>query len=237
MFHVIIRKHYLLIYSALSRMSGSIPTSFNNWPTGIFIGADTALLTVAQNLLSEHLELEQARFSLLGILSGETRISIGPLSNIKIKGDEPGTVITLLSADAVVKLTLHMPWPIPNLIMGSSFCGIAEFSLRVAHRNGCLSLNMSLDNLEINQHLIGIPEWANSMIYGWISQLQARLYFLLTSLVLRQLQISRLPPIHVTDVKGLRVFIQPEAFKVVQLSPSAEPFIMASGLPLICAGN
>ncbi|KAE8370744.1 hypothetical protein BDV27DRAFT_119385 [Aspergillus caelatus] len=233
MFHVVIRKHHLLIYSALSRISRSIPTSFNNWPTGIFIGVDTALLTVAQNLVSEHVELDQDSFSLLGILSAESRISIEPLSNIKIKGDEPETVITVLSADAIVKLTLHMPWPIPNLILGFRFCGIADISLHVAHSNGCLSMNISLDNLEINQHLIGIPEWANSLIYGWISHLEARLYFMLTNLVLRQLHISRLPPVHVTDVEGLSVFIQPEALKVVQLSPSAEPFIMASGLPLI----
>lgn len=129
-----------------------------------------------------------------------------------------------------------MPWPIPDLMLGTWFCGIADFSLGVAHREGCLSMNMSLDNLEIKQQLIGIPEWANSLIYGWISRLEAKLYFLLTNLVLKRLHISRLPPIPIRGVEELRVFIQPEHLQVVQLRPFAEPFMIASGLPLIRDG-
>lgn len=91
---VVIRNHYLLIYFALDKVPRSIPTSFNNWPTGSFIGVDTSFLLFARNLVSEVLELAQDSFSLFGILRGETHITIGPLSEIKIKGDALGTVVS-----------------------------------------------------------------------------------------------------------------------------------------------
>lgn len=64
-------------------------------PAGVFIGADTTLLTMAGNQAISKLTMDK-EFDFLNIYHAMTHVSFGPISNVSIVGDSSRNVVRLV---------------------------------------------------------------------------------------------------------------------------------------------
>ena len=90
---VAVQNDRIIAYSARGRVTPEMPPPFGGWPAGAFVGADAALLTAAGNAAIAQIRTPRDGFD-FGIVSGEVHVDLGPLSDVVIRDDGSGDIVS-----------------------------------------------------------------------------------------------------------------------------------------------
>jgi hypothetical protein len=181
-----------MAYSALGGAQPDVPPPAT-WPSRTFFaGVDTAALTAAAAV---PFPLGPSTGFNWEIISGQAGAQVLAPTGIAINGD--GSISATIVAKALAQLTLHTPWPLPNVSFGPEAQATISGTLKPSVVNGELCLLLEGFPIPTFSFDWGIPSWINWLFYPLEAALAAALNAALSPLIGNALQ---LPPIHVLSL-------------------------------------
>ena len=194
----VVQLPFLTTYAALGTVQPDIPAP-STWPANcIFVGVDSNVLLKAAAIpfpLGP-----EANFD-WNIISGKVGAQVHAPSPIKINAD--GSISTSIMADVVAQLTLHTPWPLPNVSFGPRASASISATLKPQVVNGQLSLILQGISVPTFSFDWGIPSYIGWLFYPLQAGLSLALNAILGPLISNVLKL--IPPIPIYTLPAIPI--------------------------------
>jgi hypothetical protein len=202
----VVQAPFLTGYSALGSTQPDVPAPLN-WPSNcVFAGVDSAVL---QSAAAIPFPLGPSEAFSWDIISGSVGAQLTAPTDISINSD--GSISAQIQASAWAQLTLHTPWPLPNVDFGpdASATISATFIPSVVNQE----VEIQLEGFPIPTFSFdwGIPGWINWLFYPLEKGLAAALNAVLNPLIGN---IIKFPPISVYSLPTVSFTLAGQNFKI-----------------------
>ena len=185
----VVQQPDLVTYSALGATQPDIPAPAS-WPSNcVFVGMDTTILGAAASI---PFPLGPGTGFDWDIISGRVEAQVHAPKNISVNGD--GSLSPTIEADALAQLTLHTPWPLPNVSFGPNAQASLSATFQPSVNNG--SVYIAIEGVPIPTFNFnwGIPGWIDWLFYPLEAGLSAALNAVFGPLIGN---ILKFPPIEI----------------------------------------
>jgi hypothetical protein len=182
----------LVTYSALGTMQPDIPAP-SSWSSDcVFVAMDTAALTAAASI---PFPLGPGTGFNWEIIDGRVEAQVHAPTNMQVNSD--GSLSASIVADVLAQLTLHTPWPLPNVSFGPKAQASLAVTFKPSVDNG--NVYIAIEGVPIPTFSFdwGIPSWINWLFYPLEAGLAAALNAILGPLIGN---ILKFPPIKVFTI-------------------------------------
>lgn len=195
----VVQNPFVVAYSALGTTQPD-PGPATGWPGGCgFAGVNTNVL---QQLANIPFPLGPSSSFDWDIISGQVQAQVLAPTNIMINAD--GSVTASITAKASATLTVHTPWPLPNLDIGptASATVTATFTPSVQNKDLYIKPN-SLPAFNFDFNFEPIPDWIQYILGPLLDGLNAAL-----NAVFGPLISNIIPPIKVYTLPDISFSIE-----------------------------
>ena len=203
----VVQQSYFNVFSSLGSGPHNIPKPLP-WPkNGIYVAADIATIEAAAHIIFPMGPKESFSWE---IISGEVGATVNAPTVSNISAD--GTISAKIEAEAVCQLTLHTPWPLPNVSFGPKATASLACELRALVENSEVMLAFAnIPHISFSFDW-GIPSVWKYLLYPLEAGLSAALNDILGGLIgnlLKQLKIPvyEIPTITIPFGDGKKIKI------------------------------
>lgn len=185
----------LVTYSALGATQPNIPAP-SSWPSGcVFAAVDSISLTEAASI---PFPLGPGTGFNWQVVSGRVEAQIQAPTNIQVNSN--GSLSASANAAILAQLTLHTPWPFPNVSFGPKAQASLAVTFRPSVNNG--DVYIAIEGVPIPSFSFdwGIPSWINWFFLPIQAGLAAALNAILGPLIGN---VLKFPPIKVFTIPDI----------------------------------
>lgn len=193
-------------YSNIGTTRPSIPAPAS-WPSNcIFAATDATALKAAASI---PFPIGPSTGFNWDIVSGTVGATVNAPSNVIVNAD--GSIAATITADAVAQLTLHTPWPLPNVNFGPKATAAISATFQPSVQNGVVEVKLIGAPIPTFSFDWGIPGWIN-----WVfDPIEAGLADALNEILGPLLSgVLNIPPIPVYKIPEINFTVEGIAFNI-----------------------